>query len=212
MTIAEAEKKNSMMALFVSDERIREQLSLDLKALHIPVLNSTEYLIPFTKFISRIWEVYMKSALQQLHKDYEIPILSLEKEKLQLESSLSELRKSSYVDFEKVNRKLESLHYSYNGLDKSLKEIFTILRLALADGSYRHGLEVITASLWDIALDNRVTAFENTFNFNFQEIVGELILLELIHIEMPTKHYDQLYYLSEFGKNYFFASALNLKI
>lgn len=203
MTISEAENRNSQMALFVSTSEVREKLSLDLKAMNIPEFNEREYLSPFSKLLSRIWEVYSKNSIKKAKKENEIEILGLEKDKLQLEKTIVEFQNNSLVDLDKIDQKLKSKTFTSNGTTKSMKELFEGTLLKLADGTNDFQIQRLIANSFGIELESSFkSTFQQQVGFQFHDFIGELILLGLIDIKKPTDEWNQLYYLSEVGLNY----------
>ena len=203
MMVVEAENKSSQMALFVSKDEIRSELATDLRALNIPEFNDDNYIIPFSKLISRIWSVYLKKVVREKAKDTKLRMLSLENEKLQLEKLIIELQNHDLMDFSKLENRLKSKVFESNGKKKNLLQIFNAIKRKLADGTYEYQIEKIIGELFEIEIETGYKkSFELQFSFHFYDIIGELIIWRLIEIQKPTDEMNQIYYLSETGVNF----------
>lgn len=199
MTVLEAENRNSQMALFVSKDDLRSKISSDLRALNVPEFNSDNYLIPFSKLISRTWHVFAKKIEREKQKDTELKILSLEKEKLELEKRISDLQNSNFIDFSKLESKLKLKTIQREGIRYNLLQIFDTIKLSLADGINEYQIRHKIEELFEIGTDFDPLIANSEQSLNIQEIIGELIVWGLIEIKKPTDQYSQLYYLSDTG-------------
>lgn len=202
--IHEIETKNSFITLFVNYDESREKLSLDLKALNIPKFNNEDYLIPFGKLLSRIWNSYSKKILQNQSKDNKLQVLELENNISELQKKILQIEASSKIDTEKVTGRLKNITFEFNGVEKNLMDILIALKNQFADGAFAHGLWKGIQDLFDDSQLNVWTEFGKpnfTDKYKFYDFTGELIIQGLIEMK-SDKNLEQLYSFSNQGLEY----------
>jgi len=203
MITTESENRISQMALFVSKDEIRAKLSSDLRASNIPEFNEERYIAPFSNLLSRIWEIYLKKNIKGVQKEFETKFLSLENEKLRLEKRIMDFENESIIDFGKIDSKLKSKKFEFDGVSKNLKDLFNAIKLKLADGTNEYQLKLIIGKQFGQEIKvNYSSDFKSQIGFDFHEVIGELIMWQLIEVNKPTDELQQLYYLSDKGLNY----------
>jgi len=198
--IHEIEMKNSFMILYVNKDDNREKLSLDLKALNIPSLNSENYLTPFSKLISRTWNAYNLNQIKQSKRDNKIQTLELEKKVALLENRILKMQQSGTIDFEIIRKQLKMIQFNFNGIDKHLFEILMELKNVLADGAYYYTINKKIRSVFnDESADDNVTEGV-TSKYPISDFTGELILKGLVEIKTSVD-LDQSYSLTKLGRD-----------
>lgn len=193
--IYESEQKNSYISLFCDSEGTRKKLSLDLKAMNIPALNTEEYYDPLIKLIAKTFEISSKNQKQNFNKDSEITTLKLKNEILEQKNIIKELTKG--VSFDEIIDKFKTIKFDFNKNEKSLIEILKDISLILADGA-QYGLLSRGISKSFGVQDDKLNNFTNKYSLS--DITGNLLIYGIIEIKPETENTSQIYYLSNMGK------------
>nr|WP_299214915.1 toll/interleukin-1 receptor domain-containing protein [uncultured Allomuricauda sp.] len=197
--IHEIETKNSFLILFVDEEKSRDDLSIDLKALNIPKLNNDNYLIPLGQVISRAWNSCSKNQIKLKEKDNRIEILELEKRNAELQNKIIQIEKNSVVDVQKLKKSLEKIKYEFNDIEIDLFEFLIQLKTHFADGV---NWRFINDRLMKIFKTNGITYDQSTKHllnkYRVVDFTGELILKGVLETK-TSGDLDQVYFLTRQG-------------
>ncbi len=194
--VQEMELNSSFLLLYVDEDLTREKLSLDLKALSIPKFNSSDYIIPFGKLLSKTWNEFMNKRLKKLQKENDFRYLELENKFLML-------KQNSSLDFEKIQKHLSTVVYKFYSYEFTLLKLFVSLKNQFASGC---GQYIIQEHAYQFALSAEeedeylITSYKNEIDkqFDIHEFTGELILNGLIEMNLSDQH-GRLYFLTKQG-------------
>lgn len=196
--IHEIDKKNNFLMLFVDEDSSREQLSVDLRSLNIPRLNSTDYAIPFGKLISKTWMVHHKNQLKNFDRDAKIKSLELEKEISELQKRILQIQQSTVIDIDSIMTKLKKVKFEFRGTKINLLDILKENKYLLADGCNAYQLTNRIQNLFET--EDFVGTIEDELKQKYKvpDYTGELIILGLIETR-TTNEMDQYYFLTKEG-------------
>jgi hypothetical protein len=192
--ILESERKNSFLALFVEKNDLRDRLSPDLKSIIIPELNKDNYLLGFSKLVSKAWFTYSKKYENNINNKYRIKLLESENEILKLKSEIVRLNISGQYDISNTVKKMEETKVNINDKNISLKDIFELLKYEIASGVNDYRIAHIIKETY-----NKGREIEEFGLLSF--ITGFFVLNNISKIQEGTDNSYQLYFLTDFGKN-----------
>ncbi|TDL48504.1 toll/interleukin-1 receptor domain-containing protein [Paenibacillus dendritiformis] len=193
--IHQMDLNSAFLAIFVSSDAVRHLLSLDLRGLHSPVLNETDYNTSLISLISRSWEITAKNLVNEEANRKALQIVTLEKQIAELNNEILRLTSSnSNINFENIVQSLESKHYTINSTTHTLKTIFVRLSNLLAAGTNVSHFDYRTKLLFGVEPINRPLEV----NISGYDILGELILKGLVQRE-PSNEAD-CYVITEAGR------------
>jgi hypothetical protein len=212
----EAESNQSIILPFVSKDDIRDKLPLDLKSVSCPVLNEDNYIIPFGKIISKVWQVFYQKKEQELKSKNQNTILKLENNILKLESKIKS-NSVNNLSFDQIKEKLETNYVVLFDTSYPYLDVLNTCKSKLASGTtvekieeYIRGLnfssseDAFQSYLTEDIYDPLSIAFDNKTKFNtpyekLKDVIGDFIIWGLIIME-PNDQADYAY-LTERGKD-----------
>jgi hypothetical protein len=199
--IADAEKRGGFLALFVDADATRPLLSLDLQALHSPVLNQENYLRPLSQLISRAWEGYHKRKTIEIEKNSNLKLLQVQKELAERDLKIFQMMTSSGANsVESIIGDLRSKQFKVTQGVISLAEIFLYVANSFAAGASCGQLEhLITHSYF--ARDGYDLYYASNSTYHIYDFTGPLILKGVVKVQPPQGDYSEILYLTDVGIN-----------
>lgn len=201
--VLDAEARGGTIAMFVDAEATRQQLTVDLRSLHCPVLNDRDYPRSFAHLIGRAWEAASARRIKRAKEDSRSEILSLEKSVAELRTEIARLENVPSVGVDATILRLQAIQFPVGGdagATYSLYEIFNSLAPILSIGAWQ---PLITNHLKKfmvpgIDLGASTSLFQAT-GYQSYDILGPLIISRLVRVSPPVGEYDDQYYLTELG-------------
>lgn len=195
--IFESEQKHSYIALFCDSSNTRDKLSVDLRTSNIPELNQDDYYEPIIKLIAKAYDISFLNQKNNLNQSYEITILKLKNEILELNNRIKDLSKG--YSFDETVSKLSSINFEFNGITKNLIEILKEIGLVLADGAQIGLLNNKITKSFGVLEEDKLTKFSSKYSLS--DITGVLLIHGILEIIPESENMQQVYYLSETGKD-----------
>ena len=200
--IKQATSGRNVLALFVDSDRTRQQLPIDIQAIHSPVFNYEDYRRPFSQLISRAWESYSQRIVQESISKSRTKQLELENQIKTLELTIARASSVDFADIEKMLNDIEGKKYLIANKEVTLRRVFELLSNALATSSSLAHLQYLL--LRKIGVDKYsgdIKTLGDVSEYRISDIIGPLVILGLVHIQPPHGDIlDDYYYLTELGK------------
>lgn len=200
--IRDAKLKGGFLSLFVDAEESRKLLSLDLQALHCPVLNNNDYARPLCQLVSRVWEGTLKKSINDATTSVQMENLRLQKNVAELETKIVKLETAGNMTFETTVSHLKSIKYIGEDGEISLDAIFVKLSNLLATGALRGNLEYHIIKILYPKRESAEPFFSlyGTSPYEVMDFIGPLILSQLVYVQPSSGEWADSYYLTDIGK------------
>ena len=200
--IKQANSGRNVLALFVDSDHTRQQLPIDIQAIHSPVFNDDDYLRPFSQLISRAWESYSQRVIQESISKSRTKQLELENEIKTLELTIARASSADFADIAKILNDIEGKKYLIASKEVTLRRVFELLSNALATSSSLAHLQYLL--LQKLGVDKSagdIESLADVSKYRISDIIGPLVIIGLVHIQPPHGDIlDDYYYLTELGK------------
>jgi hypothetical protein len=191
--VRDAESRGAYMSIFGDADDTRKQLSLELQALHSPVLNAEEYERPLRQLIARAWEGGLRRSVKDAQAELRIEILTLEKNNAELRERIARLEVAGAtepVELDVVVQHLKTYEYEVNGQKYNLLDLFPQLTNSLAAGVTSFSVTSKLASIFGIEFSG---LFESESGYTAADFLGPLIIMRLV------REQSEQYYLTDLG-------------
>lgn len=195
--IHDAQNHGGFLSLFVDSDETRQTLPLDLRSLHSPILNQSEYHRPLYQLISRIWEAKLRKLSVEIQQGAKIELLQLQKEVAQLETKIVKLESNSLVDVTQAIDILKNTKFSLNNTELTLENVFINLSSLLASGTNDGNFGYRASQLFGIS--EKELSFDRLKPYYAYDFIGPLIVNGLVKVVQGHGDYEDSYCLTDYG-------------
>ncbi len=197
----QSENKTENILLFCSSEEIRAKLPIDLRSCNIPVLTENDYTRSMLKFVAAIYQNYTNNINKKIQSEQNNEILLLKNQILELQNTL--LQTESRIDFEELKNKMADKKITFNSITKDLLSIFEKTRYLFAAGTNNFKLDKELVSLFDFDVVEEYRRNTPLIpNFVFTNIIGPLVIYQVLEIIPETDNTFKSYQLTKLGKEF----------
>lgn len=197
----QSENKTENIVLFCSSEEIRKKLPVDLRSCNIPVLTENDYTKPMLKLIAAIYKNYTNNTIKRIQSDQNKENLLLKNQILELQNTL--LQRESGIDFEELKSKFMNTKITFNSITLDLLFVFEKTRNLFASGTNIYKLDKELIKLFDFSVVEKYHSSTTIISsFVFDEIIGPLVIYQILEIIPETDNTFKSYQLTKLGKDF----------